>query len=72
MAVHALWPKGRSGADIFFRNENGNAEVFEANSRQMFITDESFNVEACFVNSSGMTSDVGFKEHSLIRLRKQA
>lgn len=72
MAVPALWPKGGRGADIFFRNESGNAEVFEASSRQMFINNGIFNVEACFMNSLGMTSVVGFEEHNLIRLRKQA
>jgi hypothetical protein len=72
MAVPALWPKGERGADIFFRNESGNAEVFEANSRRMFINNGIFNVEACFMNSLGMTSVVGFEEHNLTRLRKQA
>jgi len=71
IAVPASWPKGGSGADIFFWNEGGNAEVFEANSRRMFTNDGIFNVEACFMNSSGMTFVVGFEEHNLIRLRKQ-
>ena len=72
MAVPPIWPKGGTVADIFFRPARGNAEIFEANSARMFTNDGIINVEACFTNSSGMVSVVGLKEHSLIRVRKQA
>jgi hypothetical protein len=55
MAVPSIWPNGGSRTDIFFRNESGNAEVFEANSGRMFTNDETFKVEACFTNLSGRT-----------------
>lgn len=60
MAEPTSWPKGGSCSDIFFRNEGGNAEVFEANSTRMFTNDGIFNVEVCFMNSLGMTFVVSF------------
>jgi hypothetical protein len=60
MAEPTLWPNRRCGADIFFPNDSGNADVFEANSRQMFANNEIFNIEACFMIPSGMPSIVAF------------